>query len=170
MQSEDAQFWRVCCKVKVCSQVTARRCERVFLPRRDRRYLRLKLERPLSRRPHQRGLGLLSFLSSVSRECLEIARRLYPDDERLLELDRGERDTDNLSPWPVVAAVGERMHHDEFMRRTLELTKIPGGRKRRLAAIGEAYLTRIRAMDATAGQWRLPVMKMAGWKECFAPC
>ena len=59
------------------------------------------------------------------RENLEIARKLYPDDERLLELDHGERDTDNLSPWPGVAAVGERMHHDEFMRRTLELTKIP---------------------------------------------
>ena len=32
------------------------------------------------------------------RECLEIAREMYPDDERLLQLDRGERSTDNLSP------------------------------------------------------------------------
>ena len=32
------------------------------------------------------------------RECLEIARHMYPDDERLLQLDHGERDTDNLSP------------------------------------------------------------------------
>jgi hypothetical protein len=30
------------------------------------------------------------------RECLEIAREMYPDDERLLQLDHGERDTDNL--------------------------------------------------------------------------
>lgn len=25
------------------------------------------------------------------RECLEIARKLYPDDDRLLQLDQGER-------------------------------------------------------------------------------
>ena len=31
------------------------------------------------------------------RECLEIAREMYPDDERLLQLDHGERNTDNLS-------------------------------------------------------------------------
>ena len=42
----------------------------------------------------------------------------------LQELNRGERDTDNLSPSPGVAAPGERMDHDEFMRRTLELTPI----------------------------------------------
>ena len=59
------------------------------------------------------------------RECLEIAREMYPEDERLLQLDHGERNTDNLSPWPGVAAVGEKMNHDEFMRRTLELAKIP---------------------------------------------
>ena len=39
------------------------------------------------------------------RECLEIAREMYPEDERLLQLDHGERNTDNLSPWPGVAAV-----------------------------------------------------------------
>ena len=59
------------------------------------------------------------------RECLEIAREMYPDDERLLQLDHGERNTDNLSPWPGVARSGEKMNHDEFMRRTLELAKIP---------------------------------------------
>ena len=53
------------------------------------------------------------------RECLEIVREIYPDDDRLLQLDRGERDTDNLPPWPGVAAPGERINHGEFMRRTL---------------------------------------------------
>jgi hypothetical protein len=81
------------------------------------------------------------------RECLETARKLYPDDDRLLQLDHGERDTDNLSPWPGVAAAGERMNHDEFMRRTLELRTIPEGRRRALAAIGQAYLSKARAMD-----------------------
>ena len=87
------------------------------------------------------------YFSIQFRECLEIACKLYPEDERLLELDRGERDTSNLSPWPGVAAPGERMNHDEFMRRTLELTQISESRKRELAAFGQRYLTSTRAMD-----------------------
>src|SRR6185312_7326645 len=72
------------------------------------------------------------FFSVQFRESLETTRKLYPDDERLLQLDRGERDTDNLSPWPGVAVRGERMNHDEFMRRTLTLTTIPESRRLRL--------------------------------------
>ena len=87
------------------------------------------------------------YFSVQFRENLEVARNLYPDDDRLRQLDQGERDTDNLSPWPGVAAIGERMNHDEFMRRTLELTRISERRRRKLAAIGQAYLTKIRAMD-----------------------
>ncbi len=87
------------------------------------------------------------FFSIQFRECLEIARNLYPEDERLLELDHGERDTSNLSPWPGVAAPGERMNHDEFMRRALELTQIPESRKRELTALGQGYLARTRVID-----------------------
>src|SRR5260370_5184465 len=79
------------------------------------------------------------YFSVQFRECLEIAREHYPNDNRLIELDRGERDTDNLSPWPGVAAAGERMNHDYFMRRTLEVSKIPESRQRNLATIGQAY-------------------------------
>jgi hypothetical protein len=82
------------------------------------------------------GVAWVYYHFSVQfRECLEIARELYPDDNRLLQLDHGERDTDNLSPWPGVATAGEKMNHDEFMRRTLKLTEIPGERRRSLAAI-----------------------------------
>ena len=101
------------------------------------------------------------------RENLEIARSLYPDDERLLELDRGERDTDNLSPWPGVAAVGERMHHDEFMRRTLELTTISEDRKRSLAAIGQAYLTRVRVIDNNSRAMALASYEDGGLEKVF---
>jgi hypothetical protein len=87
------------------------------------------------------------YFSVQFRENLEIARSLYPGDEQLLQLDRGERDTDNLSPWPGVAAVGERMNHDEFMRRTLALTTIDDDRRRRLEALGQSYLTKIRTID-----------------------
>ena len=87
------------------------------------------------------------YFSVQFRENLEVARDLYPDDDRLRQLDQGERDTDNLSPWPGVAAIGERMNHDEFMRRTLTLTTISQSRRRDLAYLGQAYLTKIRAMD-----------------------
>src|SRR5215470_16746787 len=87
------------------------------------------------------------YFSVQFREGLEVARKLYPDDDRLRQLDQGERDTDNLSPWPGVAKIGERMNHDEFMRRTLALTTISESRNRDLAAIGQAYLNKIRAMD-----------------------
>jgi hypothetical protein len=87
------------------------------------------------------------YFSVQFRECLELARKFYPEDDRLRELDMGERDTDNLSPWPGVAAPSEKMNHDEFMRRTLELTKIPESNRSKLTALGHDYLARVRAMD-----------------------
>jgi hypothetical protein len=81
------------------------------------------------------------------RENLEIACALYPGDAQLRHLDEGERDTDNLSPWPGVAAAGERMNHDEFMRRTLALGALDETRRRRLEAIGQDYLAKVRALD-----------------------
>jgi len=107
------------------------------------------------------------YFSVQFRECLEIARNLYPDDQRLLQLDHGERDTDNLSPWSGVAAIGERMNHDEFMRRTLELTKIPESRRRSLAAIGEDYLTTVRAMDHKSRALALASYEDGGLERVF---
>src|SRR5215813_10715038 len=61
------------------------------------------------------------FFSIQFRESLAEAIRLYPEDENLRRLEAEECNTDNLSPWPNVATVGERLNHDEFMRRTLAL-------------------------------------------------
>jgi hypothetical protein len=55
------------------------------------------------------------FFSIQVREDLEVARQLYPNDDRLLQLEEGECSTDNLSPWPDVAGEGEKLNHDEFM-------------------------------------------------------
>ena len=59
------------------------------------------------------------YFSVQFRESLKAARALYPDDAKLIQLEEEECDTDNLSPWPGVALPGERMTHDEYMRRTL---------------------------------------------------
>jgi hypothetical protein len=85
------------------------------------------------------------YFSIQFRENLQIACDLHPDDPKLAELWDGECDTDNLSPWPGVAAAGERVNHDEFMRRLLEFS--PASRDARLTDAGHAYLARTRAID-----------------------
>ena len=101
------------------------------------------------------------------RECLEIARELYPDDERLVQLDHGERNTDNLSPWPGVATVGEKINHDEFMRRTLELARIPEIGRMALAAIGNDYLKKVRAVDRKTKALALATYEDGGLERVF---
>ncbi len=101
------------------------------------------------------------------RECLEIARELHPDDERLLQLDHGERNTDNLSPWPGVAAVGETINHDEFMRRTLQLATIPEIGRLALADIGNDYLRKVRAIDRTTRALALASYEDGGLERVF---
>jgi hypothetical protein len=92
---------------------------------------------------------------------------MYPDDGRLLELDRGERHTDNLSPWPGVAAIGERMNHDEFMRRTLGLTKISEIGRIVLSEIGNKYLKTVRAIDPHIRALALATYEDGGLERLF---
>lgn len=84
------------------------------------------------------------YFSIQFRENLLIARRLYPDDNKLIELEAGECNTDNLSPWPGVALDGERLDHDEFMSRLLDLSPLNEHRRKELDGLGQAYLTAIR--------------------------
>jgi len=96
-----------------------------------------------------------------------IARALFPADKRLEELDAGERNTDNLSPCPGVVAVGERVDHDEFMRRTLALEPIDPARERRLRAIGETYLEKVRATGDLTRALSLATYEDGGLERTF---
>lgn len=87
------------------------------------------------------------YFSIQFRESLTAARAIYPDDVNLQRLEIEECDTANLSPWPGVAVAGERMNHDEFMRRTLTLTQIPADQARFFQAAGEAYLAFTRRIN-----------------------
>jgi hypothetical protein len=87
------------------------------------------------------------YFSIQFRENLEIASRLHPEDRLLQELREGECDTDNLSPWPGVSEVHERLDHDEFMRRLLSFQTIE--RDDELSEIGKAYLATVRNIDDT---------------------
>ena len=107
------------------------------------------------------------FFSVQFCENVGIARDLFPDDKRLEELDHGERNTDNLSPYPGVVTDGEKVDHDEFMRRTLQLTAIAAERRRRLEAIGEAYLEKVRAVDAMTRTMSLQSYEDGGLEKVF---
>jgi hypothetical protein len=87
------------------------------------------------------------YFSIQFRENLQIARELYPDDGNLIALEAGECNTDNLSPWPGVALAGEKLDHDEFMRRLLELSPFDRDRRIALDAIGQRYLASTRALE-----------------------
>jgi hypothetical protein len=100
-------------------------------------------------------------------ENVGIARGLYPDDKRLEELDHGERNTDNLSPYPGVVEKSERVDHDEFMRRTLTLTPIDEARRRRLQAIGAAYLDKVRSIDDASRASSLASYEDGGLEKVF---
>jgi hypothetical protein len=114
------------------------------------------------------GIAWVYYYFSIQfRESLETARKLYPDDPRLLELDRGERDTDNLSPWPGVAGIAEKMNHDEFMRRTLQLSRTSPECQNNLETIGESYLRKVRAIDARTKALALASYEDGGLESVF---
>jgi hypothetical protein len=86
------------------------------------------------------------YFSIQFRENLQIACALFPDDKNLARLKQEECNTDNLSPYPGIALAGEKLDHDEFMRRALALSPLPAAANP-FQAPGEAYLREIRAMN-----------------------
>lgn len=84
------------------------------------------------------------YFSVQFRENLELACDLNPCDEKLTQLFEGECCTDNLSPFPGIAEDGEKMNHDEFMRRVLEMSSAELDVRMRIERLGQAYLATIR--------------------------
>jgi hypothetical protein len=106
------------------------------------------------------------YFSIQFRENLEIACRQRPDDPKLAALRLGECDTSNLSPWPQIAAPGEKLDHDEFMRRLLALQPVPDGDF--LEALGASYLNRVRAIDDRALACSIASYEDGGLSRVFA--
>ena len=84
------------------------------------------------------------YFSIQFRENLQLACALYPKDINLKRLEAEECNTDNLSPYPGVAEAGERLNHDEFMRRLLALSPISEKLEAQIKRIGHHYLEEIR--------------------------
>jgi hypothetical protein len=85
------------------------------------------------------------YFSVQFRENLAIACLLYPRDENLRKLYKEECHTDNLSPYPGITAIGEKINHDEFMVRLLMLQSIQ--QEHILEEAGTAYLRTVRQTD-----------------------
>jgi hypothetical protein len=85
------------------------------------------------------------YFSIQFRENLAIARLLHPRDANLGKLYKEECHTDNLSPFPGITAVGEKINHDEFMERLLLLQAIE--QEDILEEAGAIYLRKIRQID-----------------------
>jgi len=66
-----------------------------------------------------------------------------------------------------VAAAGEKMNHDEFMRRTLKLTKIPQIGRIFLSDIGNRYLKAVRAIDPKIRALALATYEDGGLERVF---
>ena len=107
------------------------------------------------------------FFSIQFRENLKTARDLYPHDGKLRRLEEEECDTDNLSPWPGVAHSGEKMNHDEYMRRTLDLTPIDGKLSQRFEAIGQSYLAMTRKLDPAVRAASIASYEDGGLEKVF---
>jgi hypothetical protein len=96
------------------------------------------------------------YFSRQFCETLEIACRRHPLDHQLAELWNAECNTDILSPYPGLAAPGERMSHDEFMRRILAISSLDRDARARVDRLGTEYLADIRRVDAFSAQSFLP--------------
>ena len=107
------------------------------------------------------------YFSIQFRESLNLSCEAYPNDPCLLALRDGECDTDNLSPYPDVAKAGERMNHDEFMRRTLRLMNFDGHDQARLTQIGLRYLAATRKLPAHARAMSIPTYEDGGLETVF---
>ena len=107
------------------------------------------------------------YFSIQFRESLEVACHLHPTDENLAQLRREECGTANLSPWPGVAEPGERMNHDEFMRRTILLSPIDPERRARLERLGQAYLASVRGADDRTKALAIASYEDGGLEQVF---
>jgi hypothetical protein len=107
------------------------------------------------------------FFSIQFRENLQIARKLHPDDDKLKQLEREECNTSNLSPWPGVAEAGEKMNHDEFMRRTLALSEIDPTKRAELKNLGTSYLSKVRKVDEATRALSLASYEDGGLERLF---
>jgi len=107
------------------------------------------------------------YFSRQFVECVHIACKLHPSDQQLIELRSGECDTDNLSPYPGVAEKGEKMNHDEFMRRTIDMASLDPVVKERVDGLGREYLETVSQANGVTRTMSLSTYEDGGLEVVF---
>ena len=107
------------------------------------------------------------YFSVQFRENLQLACELYPSDARLKELEKQECNTANLSPWPGVAAANEKMNHDEFVRRLLNLSPPQETTRSYLEDLGQTYLAAIRKIASAVRAMSIGSYEGGGLERVF---
>jgi hypothetical protein len=108
-----------------------------------------------------------SYFSVQFVEAVHIACELYPADRKLIELREGECDTDNLSPYPGIARMGEKMNHDEFMRRVVAMSSLDRSERNRVNGLGRSYLKKVHAMRPVVRAMSLSSYEDGGLETVF---
>lgn len=108
-----------------------------------------------------------SYFSEQFVEAVEIACELYPSDQKLIELREGECDTNNLSPYPGIAKEGERMNHDEFMRRTVAMSSLDQATRDRIERLGRSYQAQCRGANPLTRAMSLSSYEDGGLEKVF---
>ena len=111
--------------------------------------------------------GAYYYFSVQFRENLEIACEQNRWDEQLARLHREECETDNLSPYPGVAEPGERMNHDEFMLRLLNMSRLSPQVRGNIDRLGASYLAYIRDFDPTTRALSIASYEDGGLERVF---
>jgi hypothetical protein len=108
------------------------------------------------------------YFSIQFRENLEVLHQEYPEDFQVQRLVQEECATDNLSPWRGLAETGEKLNHDEFIRRTLQLGQLVD-RELQIAieTAGEAYLASSRRMDDQIKVMSISSYECSGLESVF---
>ena len=107
------------------------------------------------------------YFSIQFREALLAACQLYSTDRKLIELHQGECDTDNLSPFPSIAEEGEKLNHDEFMRRVVAMSSLDQDARTRVDGLGRSYLAEVRRMDPLTRAMSLSSYEDGGLETVF---
>ena len=123
--------------------------------------------RGLERKELLRVCRAYYYFSMQFVEAVHIACDLFPSDQNLIALREGECDTDNLSPYPGVAQKGERMNHDEFMRRVVESASLDQAGRDRVDALGREYLAEVSPVDPLTRAMALSSYEDGGLEAVF---
>jgi hypothetical protein len=119
-------------------------------------------------RPELSAIARAYYYFSIQfRENLQLACQMYSSDPQLAQLLREECDTANLSPFPGVAFPGERLDHDEFMRRLLDLPGSEVPNRSQIDAAGKRYLVTIRSLGETARAASISTYEDGGLEDIF---